>query len=504
MNEKRVYIAIDLKSFYASVECRARGLDPLTTNLVVADAARTDKTICLAVTPSLKAHGISGRPRLFEVVQSVEKLNKERLGKIKPKSFIGSSYDSEDLIRNPNLKLDYIIAQPRMAEYFRESLKIYNIYLQYFAKEDVWAYSIDEVFIDATKALKLYKLNAHDLAIRIIREILKEVGITATVGIGSNMYLAKVAMDIVAKHVPADADGVRIAELDELSYRRLLWCHKPLADFWRIGPGYVRRLQQHGLETMGDIARCSLGSKHSYFNEQLLYKMFGVNAEFLIDHAWGYEPCTIAEVKNYVPEANCLTTGQVLPRPYQYTEGMLIVKEMIDLLVLDLVAKDMVTNGLVLHISYDIENIAWKQYQGEIVIDRYGRKKPVPAHGTIKLGKYSASTLLLTEKVLELYKNIVDHRLLLRKVNITAINVISKKSLKAQVDYEQLNLFEDASMLQLAREQERARAAKEYDWQRVILKVKDRYGKNAILKGFNYLEGATTRERNEQLGGHKA
>lgn len=504
MNEKRVYIAIDLKSFYASVECRARGLDPLTTNLVVADAARTDKTICLAVTPSLKAHGISGRPRLFEVVQSVEKLNKERLGKIKPKSFIGSSYDSEDLIRNPNLKLDYIIAQPRMAEYFRESLKIYNIYLQYFAKEDVWAYSIDEVFIDATKALKLYKLNAHDLAIRIIREILKEVGITATVGIGSNMYLAKVAMDIVAKHVPADADGVRIAELDELSYRRLLWCHKPLADFWRIGPGYVRRLQQHGLETMGDIARCSLGSKHSYFNEQLLYKMFGVNAEFLIDHAWGYEPCTIAEVKNYVPEANCLTTGQVLPRPYQYTEGMLIVKEMIDLLVLDLVAKDMVTNGLVLHISYDIDNIAWKQYQGEIIIDRYGRKKPVPAHGNIKLGKYSASTLLLTEKVLELYKNIVDHRLLLRKVNITAINVISKKSLKTQVDYEQLNLFEDASMLQLAREQERARAAKEYDWQRVILKVKDRYGKNAILKGFNYLEGATTRERNEQLGGHKA
>lgn len=391
-----------------------------------------------------------------------------------------------------------------MAEYFRESLKIYNIYLQYFAKEDVWAYSIDEVFIDATKALKLYKLNAHDLAIRIIREILKEVGITATVGIGSNMYLAKVAMDIVAKHVPADADGVRIAELDELSYRRLLWCHKPLADFWRIGPGYVRRLQQHGLETMGDIARCSLGSKHSYFNEQLLYKMFGVNAEFLIDHAWGYEPCTIAEVKNYVPEANCLTTGQVLPRPYQYTEGMLIVKEMIDLLVLDLVAKDMVTNGLVLHISYDIDNIAWKQYQGETVIDRYGRKKPVPAHGTIKLGKYSASTLLLTEKVLELYKNIVDHRLLLRKVNITAINVISKKSLKTQVDYEQLNLFEDASMLQLAREQERARAAKEYDWQRVILKIKDRYGKNAILKGFNYLEGATTRERNEQLGGHKA
>lgn len=503
MSKEHLYIAIDLKSFYASVECVARNLDPLNTNLVVADAKRTDKTICLAVTPSLKAQGISGRPRLFEVIQRVQELNKLRLGKTKNRCFQGKSYDAKELQAHKELELDYIVAPPRMAEYLQQSVKIYKIYLHFFAEEDIHVYSIDEVFIDATKYISLYQVDAYNLAKMVIRKVLQETKITATVGIGSNLYLAKIAMDIVAKHMEVDRDGARIASLDELGYRRLLWNHKPLTDFWRLGQGYAKKLEKIGLVTMGDIARCSLGKANDFYNANLLYKLFGVNAELLIDHAWGYEPCTLEDIRKYVPKARSLNTGQVLPRPYKYTEGRLIVQEMADLLVLDLVAKGLVTNQITLHISYDIENVLWN-YTGKVVVDRYGRKKPVHAHGTINLGRYSSSTKLIVAKVLALYTKIVDDKLFIRKVNITANNLLYERDYQKQTFYEQLSLFPTDDNGNPCTGEAKEQAPKEKLWQQVILQLQERYGKNILLKGINYLEGAKTRERNEQIGGHKA
>jgi len=501
MSKAHIYIAIDLKSFYASVECVARELNPLTTNLVVADASRTDKTICLAVTPSLKAYGISGRPRLFEVVQKVREINKARLAKAKGKRFLGKSNNSLELQANNELELDYIIAPPRMAEYLRKSVDIYKVYLHFFAKNDIHIYSIDEVFIDVSNYLQLYSTDAEKLTMQVIEAILEETGITATAGIGTNMYLAKIAMDIVAKHLPGDARGVRIAALDEVKYRKLLWNHKPLTDFWRIGKGYSEKLEKNGLLTMGDIARCSLGGKRSYYNAELLYKLFGVNAELLIDHAWGYEPCTLDMVKSYIPKARSLNTGQVLSRPYTYSEGKLIVQEMADLLVLDLVEKGLLTNQLVLHIGYDIENVAWN-YQGKIIIDSYGRSKPVHAQGTVNLAQFSSSTRLIVENLLALYTQIVDEKLLIRRVNITACNVIGEEYVHKQ--YEQLDLFQEYAALEKQDALEQSFYKREKQWQKVILYLQERYGKNAVLKGINYLEGAKTRERNEQIGGHKA
>ena len=386
MNKCKTYIAIDLKSFYASVECRERSRDPLTTNLVVADPSRTEKTICLAVSPSLKKYGLSGRARLFEVIQKVNAANNIRKLKAPNHVFSGSSDDSTELQKNPSLKIDYIIAPPRMARYMEYSTKIYNIYLKYIAPEDIHIYSIDEVFIDVTHYLSTYNMTARELAMTMIQDILDTTGITATAGIGTNMYLCKIAMDIVAKHIEPDKNGVRIAELDEMSYRRLLWNHRPITDFWRVGRGYSKKLEKIGLYTMGDIARCSIGKPTDYYSEELLYKLFGINAELLIDHAWGYEPCTMEDVKAYKPETNSISSGQVLHCPYEFDKARLVVKEMTDLMVLDLVDKGLVTNQIVLTIGYDIENITDKNrsqsYKGTVTTNYYGKKVPKPAHGT--------------------------------------------------------------------------------------------------------------------------
>ena len=395
MNKCKTYIAIDLKSFYASVECRERSRDPLTTNLVVADPSRTEKTICLAVSPSLKKYGLSGRARLFEVIQKVNAANNIRKLKAPNHVFSGSSDDSTELQKNPSLKIDYIIAPPRMARYMEYSTKIYNIYLKYIAPEDIHIYSIDEVFIDVTHYLSTYNMTARELAMTMIQDILDTTGITATAGIGTNMYLCKIAMDIVAKHIEPDKNGVRIAELDEMSYRRLLWNHKPLTDFWRVGRGYSKKLEKIGLYTMGDIARCSIGKSTDYYNEELLYKLFGINAELLIDHVWGYEPCTMEDVKAYKPETNSISSGQVLHCPYEFDKARLVVKEMIDLMALDLVDKGLVTNQIVLTIGYDIENMTDKNrsqsYKGTVTTNYYGKKVPKPAHGTTNLPKQTSS-----------------------------------------------------------------------------------------------------------------
>ena len=508
MNKCKTYIAIDLKSFYASVECRERNRDPLTTNLVVADPSRTEKTICLAVSPSLKKYELSGRARLFEVIQKVKIANELRKLKAPNKVFCGSSDDSIALQKNPSLKIDYIIAPPRMAHYMEYSTKIYNIYLKYIAPEDIHIYSIDEVFIDVTHYLSTYNMTARELAMTMIQDILDTTGITATAGIGTNMYLCKIAMDIVAKHIEPDKNGVRIAELDEMSYRRLLWNHRPITDFWRVGRGYSKKLEKIGLYTMGDIARCSIGKPTDYYNEELLYKLFGINAELLIDHAWGYEPCTMEDVKAYQPETNSISSGQVLHCPYEFDKARLVVKEMTDLMVLDLVDKGLVTNQIVLTIGYDIENITDKNrsqsYKGTVTTNYYGKKVPKPAHGTTNLPKQTSSTTLITNAVMELYDKIVNKKLLIRRINIVANKLVDEHSVKNANKYEQLDLFTDYEILKKQREKENAESEREKRMQNTILDIKKKFGKNAILKGMNLQEGATAKDRNNQIGGHKA
>jgi len=506
--KNHIYIAIDLKSFYASVECVERKLDPLTTNLVVADASRTEKTICLAVTPSLKAFGIPGRARLFEVVQKVKEVNATRRSKAPHHSFTGSSYDETELKESPELSLDYITAPPRMVKYMEYSTRVYDIYLKYVAPEDIHVYSVDEVFMDVTNYLQTANLSARELAMKMIHEVFQTIRITATAGIGTNLYLSKIAMDIVAKHIPADKDGVRIAELNEMTYRQILWTHKPLTDFWRVGRGYAKKLEEHGIFTMGEVARCSIGKKNEYYNEDLLYKLFGINAELLIDHAWGWEPCTIADVKAYKPATNSLGSGQVLQCPYNYEKARLIVREMTDLLVLDLVNKGLVTDQMVLTVGYDIENLInseiRKNYHGQITTDHYGRQVPKHAHGTVNLARQTSSTKLIIDAVMDLYTRIVDENLLVRRINITANNVVDEKHVAKEKPYEQLDLFTDYETKQKEKEEEDAILLREKKMQLAILDIKNKYGKNAILKGTNLEEGAMTLERNKQIGGHKA
>ena len=502
MEKQRTYIAIDLKSFYASVECMQRDLDPMTTNLVVADLSRTEKTICLAVSPALKQYGISGRARLFEVVQQVKQANAQRQRKAPGRTFTGASHDDIELKAHPELSIDYVVAPPQMAKYMKTSTEIYNVYLKYVAPEDIHVYSIDEVFIDATHYLGTYKLTPREFAMKIILDVLATTGITATAGIGTNMYLCKVAMDIVAKHIPADRNGVRIAELDEMSYRRTLWNHRPLTDFWRVGRGYARKLEEHRMFTMGDVAR------QSVLNDEVLYKLFGVNAELLIDHAWGWEPCTIADIKAYKPESNSIGSGQVLHCPYTAEKAKLVVREMADLLVLDLVDKGLVTNQIVLTVGYDIENLTdpkrSQSYKGAVTTDHYGRKIPKHAHGTGNLGKYTSSTREILQAVSELYDRIVDPDLLVRRLNIVANYVIDEASVPAQPDVQQLDLFTDYEARDRQQAEDAAALEREKRQQEAVLSIKKKFGKNAILKGMNLEEGATARDRNAQIGGHKA
>lgn len=506
--ENRIYIAIDLKSFYASVECLERGLDPMTTNLVVADMSRTEKTICLAITPPLKSYGIPGRPRIFEVVQKIKEVNAKRLNKAPNNTFIGESYDAKELKTSPTRAISYIVAPPRMALYMEYSTRIYGIYLKYIAPEDIHVYSIDEVFIDVTDYLKLYKLTPYEMAMMLIQDVLKTTGVTATAGIGTNLYLAKIAMDIQAKHTKADKDGVRIAELDEMTYRKLLWTHRPLTDFWRVGKGYARKLEANGMYTMGDVARCSIGKPHEPYNEDLLYKLFGINAELLIDHAWGWEPCTIADIKAYKPKTQSIGSGQVLPKPYSFDKARLIVREMTDLLVLDLVKKGLVTDQMVLTIGYDNENLRNPEirnsYQGEVTIDPYGRKIPKQKQGTTNLPYQTSSTMLIMDAVTELYDHIIDENLLIRKVNITANRVVAENSVSKRDSWEQLDLFTDYEALEKERAEEEAALERERRIQKAVITIKKKYGKNAILKGMNLEEGATTVSRNRKIGGHKA
>ena len=507
-NENHIYIAIDLKSFYASVECRERDLDPLTTNLVVADAERTEKTICLAVSPSLKVYGIPGRARLFEVVQRVKEVNQERSQKLPKRMFEGSSCFSDELKEHPELSVTYVTAKPRMALYMKYSTQIYDIYLRYIAPEDMHVYSIDEVFMDVTHYLNTYHMTAKELASRMILDVMQETGITATAGIGTNLYLCKVAMDIVAKHVAPDANGVRVAELDEMTYRKLLWSHRPLTDFWRVGHGYRKKLEEAGLYTMGDIARCSIGEEWDYYNEELLYKMFGINAELLIDHAWGYEPVTIADIRGYKPETNSIGSGQVLHCPYDFEKTKLIVREMTDALVLDLVEKQLVTDQIVLDIGYDIENLTnpdiRKKYHGEVKADRYGRFVPKHAHGTANLDTKTSSTAKIMDAVLDLYERIVDKNLLVRRVSVTANRVVDEHMVSNETEFTQMDLFTDYQTLAEKQKAEQARMEKERRLQEVMLSVKKKYGKNAMLKGTNLQEGATMIDRNNQIGGHRA
>ena len=498
---EKTYIAIDLKSFYASVECVERKMNPLTTNLVVADISRTSKTICLAISPSLKSYGLKGRARLFEVEQKVKEINKERKKKINYHKFIGKSSNFIELNKNQYLELDYVIAEPRMSFYINYSTKIYNTYLKYISPDDIHVYSIDEVFIDATDYLKLYKITAHELARKMIRDVLATTGITATAGIGTNLYLAKVAMDIVAKHISADKDGVRIAELDEMEYRNKLWNHRPLTDFWRVGKGIAKRLEYLELYTMGDIARCSLGNITDKKNEDILYKEFGINAELLIDHAWGYEPCTIKDIKNYKPKINSISTGQVLSTSYNYEKTKLIVKEMTDNLVLELVDKKLVTNQIILTLNYDADNLK-KDYTGEIKEDYYGRKVPAYAHGTISLEKSTSSTKIILEKVIELYERIMNKKLSVKRINIAFGNVTSENNIIKNKNYEQLTLFNTKKEISITENKEELESEKKI--QKTILNIKKKYGKNSILKGMDFENGATTIERNNQIGGHKA
>ena len=495
---KKTYICIDLKSFYASVECVARGLDPLTTNLLVADVSKTEKTICLAVTPSLKAHGISGRARLFEAVQQVKVANAQRQAKIRGKQFTGSSYDDNELKANPYLAIDYIAAPPRMALYRECSTKIVATYLKYVSMDDIYPYSIDEVFIDATHYLNTYKMNAHDFATMLIRDVLETYGVTATAGIAENMYLCKVALDITAKHIQPDKDGVRIAQLDMMTYRRTLWTHKDLTDFWMVGAATARRLNKLGLFTMGDVARCSINS------EEMLYREFGKNAVYLIDQAWGREPVDIATIKSYRPESTSTSSGQVLTRPYTFDETRIIVLEMVDKLVLELVEKGLTTDQIVLMVGYDIENLTDPErraaYKGEITTDHYGRQVPKHAKGTANMGKHTSSTRLITEKTVELFERIVDKKLLTRRLTITANHLLSESEAQANAGAEQLTLFDDPEDV----EKREADEAREKRMQKAVLDIKNRFGPNSIMKGTSYQDAATGIERNRSIGGHKA
>jgi len=506
----RRYIAIDLKSFYASVECMERGLDPLTTHLVVADSSRTEKTICLAVSPALKSYGISGRARLFEAVAKVREVNAERQWKAPGKVLTGSSTDDREVRANPSLGLNFIVATPRMAKYMEVSTKIYQIYLRFIAPEDIHVYSIDEVFIDATGYLETYHLTARELAMKMIREVLKETGITATAGIGTNLYLCKIAMDVMAKRMPADSDGVRIAELDEETFRRELWDHRPLTDFWRLGRGYQKKLESVGLMTMGDIARCSVGKPGEFYSEDLLYKLFGVNAELLIDHAWGWEPCTIVEIKSYTPESSSISQGQVLTEPYPFDKARIVVREMADALALDLVAKRLVTDQLVLTVGYDIENLTDPDragnYKGEVTVDFYGRKVPKHAHGTENL-KYAVSgASVIDDAFCRLFDRIVNPTLTVRRMYVVAEHVIPcKEGCVILPEPEgQMDLFVDYDREEKRKEEESRRLLKEHSMQEAMLNVKQKYGKNAMVKGTSLLEGATGMTRNRQIGGHRA
>ena len=501
--KQHTYIAIDLKSFYASVECRDRGLDPLDTNLVVADESRTDKTICLAVTPTLKSFDIPGRARLFEVKQRVQEVNADRKRNLRGREFAGSSHFYSELSKDPSLELDFIIAPPRMAYYMEYSTRIYEIYMKYVAPEDIIVYSIDEVFMDVTDYLQTYRMSPRDLAMKMILEVLETTGITATAGIGTNLYLCKVAMDVMAKHIPSDENGVRIAFLDEMTYRRELWSHRPITDFWRVGRGYAKKLETYGIYTMGDVARCSEQ------NEELLYRLFGKNAELLIDHAWGWEPCTVEAVKAYRPESSSLGSGQVLQCPYDAEKAKLVVREMADALSLDLVEKRLVTDQIVITVGYDIENLTdperRKKYRGEVVTDRYGRQIPKHAHGTENLESFTSSTQKVVEAASVLYDRIVDKNLLIRRMNITANNIVEEKAAQQKNNsYQQLDLFTDYAAEEEQEKQEALRLDRERKLQEATITIKKKFGKNAILKGMSLQEGATAKNRNEQIGGHKA
>lgn len=499
----KTYIAIDLKSFFASVECVERGLDPLTTNLVVADESRTEKTICLAVTPSLKAYGVGGRARLFEVIQRVREVNNERRRKITNYQFTGKSSDDILIKQHPDWELDFIRAVPRMAKYIEYSTRIYKIYLKYIAPEDIHTYSIDEVIMDVSNYLGTYKMTAHELAMMMIHDVLKHTGITATAGIGTNMYLCKVAMDIVAKHIPADKDGVRIAELNEMSYRKELWNHRPLTDFWRVGRGIADKLAVYGIDCMGKLARLSL------INENLLYKLFGVNAELLIDYAWGWEPCTMEYVKAYRPETNSVSRGQVLQEPYTFEKALIVVKEMTDAMSLEQVSKRLVTDQMVLNIGYDRESLTdphiASKYNGPIAMDYYGKMTPKPAHGTATLEEHSSSSRVLTNAIIDLFYRIVNKELLVRRINISMNRIISEDKVKANKTAPvQLDLFTDYEEQEKLDQQKKQELDKERRMQEALLVIKQRFGKNSILKGTSYEEGATAKERNNQIGGHKS
>ena len=504
----RTYAAIDLKSFYASVECVARGLDPLTTNLVVADASRTEKTICLAVSPALKSFGIPGRPRLFEVVSKVRDINRERKRKTPGCNLSGSSVNTKELSENPALAVDYLIAPPRMHHYMEVSSKIYSIYLNHISADDIQVYSIDEVFIDLTDYIKTYKKSAHELTMQLIREVLSETGITATAGIGTNLYLAKAAMDIEAKHSPPDENGVRIAELDEMSYRKKLWSHRPITDFWRVGKGYAKRLAEKGLYTMGDIAKCSLGKKNEYYSENLLYDLFGVNAELLIDHAWGWEPCTIADIKAYKSDNNSFSSGQVLSRPYSYDEAEIIVREMTDDLALSLVAKNMVCDQAVLSIHYDNavlnDPLFSEKYNGSLKTDHYGRLAPKPAHGSENIGRFTSSSRLLSDTMIRLYERIVNKTLQIRHIYVIFNHVYPKDSVPESVQIIQPDLFTDYEAEKKQEDVISEKLERETRLQQSILELQNRFGKNAVLKGMNLQDNATQKDRNQQIGGHKS
>lgn len=515
MSEKiRQYVAIDAKSFYASVECVERHLNPLTTNLVVADESRTEKTICLAVSPSLKAHKVSGRARLFEVIQRMREVNRERLNagirsgvirrdpETRKYQFSSSSFDAEAIEKDPTLEISYIIAPPRMRLYEEYSSRIYATYLKYVSPDDIIVYSIDEVFIDLTDYLHTYGMTAHELTMTMVRDVLYNTGITATAGIGTNLFLAKIAMDIEAKKAKPDKDGVRIASLDEMSYREKLWMHRPLTDFWRIGSGISRKLEAMQLYTMGDVARASLDP----FRENMLYKTFGINAELIIDHAWGWEPVTVDVIKKYRPSTNSISSGQVLHCPYDFGKGRLIVREMTELLVLDLVRKNVVTKQIVLDIGYDRESLEGergKKYSGPVAVDHYGRRVPRHAHGTGNIDHYTSSTQAIMEAVLSVYDRVVDKNLLIRRVNIAACNLIPETEIPEDKP-EQLDMFTDYAALEQEKKARQIAEEKERRLQRVTLAIQDRFGKNAMLKGMNLMECGTTIERNGQIGGHKA
>lgn len=502
MEEAHTYIAIDLKSFYASVECVERGLDPLTTNLVVADESRTEKTICLAVSPSLKAYGIPGRARLFEVIEKVAFVNAERKNRAPEGGFTGESYLDGELKAHPELSVSYLTAVPRMALYLKYSTRIYQIYLRFAAPEDIHVYSIDEVFLDATQYLPACAMDAREFAGRMVQEVYQETGITATAGVGTNLYLCKVAMDIVAKRAEPDANGVRIAQLDEMTYRRVLWAHRPLTDFWRVGSGYAKKLAEYGIFTMGDIARCSME------REELLYRLFGVNAELLIDHAWGWEPCTIRDVKAYRPESSSFSSGQVLPCAYESQKARLVVHEMADAAALELVEKRMVTDQLTLTVGYDRSSLEdpeiRRQYQGAVTRDHYGRKVPKHAHGTVNLSAATSSSRQIIEAVLRLYDEIVDPRLSVRRLTVTVNHVTEEGAPEKKEVYEQLDLFTDYGLTEEQRKTEQERLDRERRMQEAMLEIRRKYGKNAVLKGMNFEEGATGRSRNQQIGGHRA